>query len=224
MNKIRRIEEGNGIEFTIIIKGIKTTYELTLAERLSWKKDDKGDLVFIFISKNKKYFASSCYSGGNTGFGISNYDFQEINEDFHKEYLILTSNLDVINQIADAERNFDQNKEKEYDQKQRDKVERINNLPKCFDSIIPEFEFERTDVKYDPSHSKLIRGGYIKFKNKNNDRLFCDIKDFVTKDGKKKVKNFINAYGTYIKDKDPKEILESLLKQHTEIKNMINNA
>jgi len=223
-NIMKKIENGSGIEFTAMINGDKVTYQLTLAERKGWRANKKGDLVYIFVSTDKKFYATSIYTGGKTGFGISDYDIRKIDEDFYKEYVLLTSDLNLINQLADAEEEWEKEEKEKFDQKQKEKAERINKLPKIFDSILPEFYFERSDADYRPAYSRSIQGPYFSLNKKNDRGFYWSIDNFVTRDGKRKIKDFTKTYGEFLKNKNPKEVLEALIIQQEEIKNMIKNA
>lgn len=62
MTKIRKIQNGDGITFTIYKDGELVNFRLTLVKREnSWSKYHE----FIFISDCKKYYTNSPYSGGN---------------------------------------------------------------------------------------------------------------------------------------------------------------
>ena len=127
-----------------------------------------------------------------------------------------------VKQRQDSIRQFEIGKRP--DLAQKEKAERINKLPKIFDSILPEFYFERSDADYRPAYSRSIQGPHLSLNKKNDRGYYWSIDDFVTRDGKRKIKDFTKTYGEFLKNKNPKEVLEALIIQQEEIKNMIKNA
>lgn len=229
MNRIANIDNGCGISFTIIQDNKKVNYTLTLVEEKNWwKKDEKGKLGFIFISNCGKYYTNGVYSGGNTGFGISNYNiYQTDNEEFKENYKILTSDLTLMGQLAEAETLWDEVEREHFHKSQKARVERINKLPDSFDTVLKDFIFVRFEAEYREGYSQLIQGRDVFLKKRDNlerYRNLFTLANYKTKSGKLRIKDFTKTFADYLDGKDAREVLTTLLAQQKEIKTMIENA
>ena len=217
-----KLNIGNGFEFKVLDENLNPiTYKLTVFKRKDWS--EKHQLVFGYISKDKTRYISSTYSGGNTGFGISNYD---INQPIPEGYEIVTSDIKKIIKITEVEENKRIENKKKYDKKQRERVEKLNKLPEEVEVNHPDLKdicvFIKKKAEYNPKYGRSIQGGNYYLKQKNvNGFGFINLKQFVTRNGKLQYKKFGDYYKVF--SENPKEYLRSLLNQQKELNNLVND-
>lgn len=229
MANINTIEDGCGIELTIFINGRKEHFRLCIINRKDYFSDNKQE--FAFINDDKTKVIDNVYSGGNTGFGTNNYSFKD-----PSSWELVTDDLDEIMNIAEKYKDREKQEREAFINKQNERVDKINNLPKLFSTGIEElnkkYAFERSDADFNPVYSLQIKGGIIRLKDitksdKPASYIYLDM--FLTKDRKMQVKQFERSfeYKNFLKEFpethyiDPKLLLMNLTNKKTEIENEI---
>lgn len=213
-------ENGSGIEFVILYEGEKIRFKATLVECVNWIKGEKGKLEVIYVSEDKRYFTNEVYQGGVTKFKIHGIGNIQDKEFFELRYeAILTDDLILMQQLLDAEKQYELDQKLKYDNDQYKRVEKINELPVRYETVLPDFIFFRVKASYNPRYSKSIQGGYVVLKHKHeNENKYFTLQDYVMKNGKRRMKEFTSYFGKYIKDdQDPRDVLETLIKQNDEL-------
>jgi hypothetical protein len=222
---IRRIEEGQGVKVSLWMNDKIENFSLVvLKQKNSW--DSESIFTYAFINDDRtKYFKSSD-TNGNTGFYCNAYD---INSDFFDRYEIVTNDINEINKIAEAEEIKRKKEKLEEDNYLTEKVIRINNLPKRFNTGIPELEeilvFTRSEAIFNPLVNSKIRGANINLFKKDSHNSLIILNDYVTKDGKiltKEFTKYINwIIGNVNFEFNPKEVLIKLIERRKELVRMI---
>jgi len=228
---LNKIEEGSGVEMVLYIDGKTETFKIAVIEREGWM--GKGEYEYGFVNEDWTKYLRSPYSGGRTGFGCNPYEIRKIDEEWGKEYKIITTDLDCIQTLANAEEVKAKLAEEEAIRKDEARVKAINALPKTFEAIPElkgEFEFVRDDVDYNRQMSSRIKGGRVSLQKKDrdeNDRSFKpNPSEYVARDGKLLVKKFAKdvewLFGKEIAFANrPKDLLEKLIAREKEVKNLI---
>jgi hypothetical protein len=118
----------------------------------------------------------------------------------------------------------------DYDQRQREKAERINRLPEKFPMDIGEdrveFYVERSEAAYRASYSGGIQYGVGLFCKVFSSGSKVDIweNDIKNKEGKLKKKHFIDHYGHLFKKTNPLDAMPKLLAKLREVRELCKNA
>jgi len=229
MANINTIEDGCGIELTIFINGRKEHFRLCIINRKDYFSDNKQE--FAFINDDKTKVIDSVYSGGNTGFGTNNYSFRD-----PSSWELVTDDLDEIMNIAFLKKMKEKEDREKFICKQKEQVDKINNLPKLFSTGIEElnkkYAFERSDADFNPVYSSQIKGGIIRLKDitkSDKPASYIYLDQFLTRDRKMMVKQFAKSFicNDLLKEFpevfkiDPKELLMQLVNKQTELKNEI---
>lgn len=228
--KIDKIGDFCGVGFTTLVNGKIVKFNLVLAEcdKLWAKYEGEQSLEFIFLSENERFYVESVYSGGVTGFGFNNYSVKTIEDESFKKYRILTSNITVINQIAEAEEEWCELQVEKEDEEKKAKAERINALPTVFESGLPGLVFVRGKASYDRKFSYNIKGSNITLKRTElNDNYFYTLGGYKRKDGSLLVKDFHKSFYDLIGDvskKEVKQIMINISNRQNEVKELIKNA
>ena len=213
---LQKLEEGSGTKFSVLVNGKEVEFKLAILEAESFFQSKS--LGYGFVSENGLY-SSSCYSGGTTGFGVS--DLRPL--DPNKK--VITMDLTEMNRIAEAEINIENNKRKEEEQEMQRKVVRINQLPTSFESIpeLKEFTFLRSEASYNPRNSRNIQGGRFELTNKSK-KVTIWLEKYVATDGKLQAKKFESETRYYFatgENFQPKEALTALLERKKELNEMV---
>jgi len=226
MNGIAKIKEGCGVGFSIMVNDGKIEdFKLHLITKYNIFRE-KYEYAFIYINKNQTFcIDANLYSGGNTGFGLSNnlINFQEFQ--MQEKAVIVTNNIEEINKIAEQEEQRIKAERKAFIEKQTERTNKINELPISFstgiDCVDEHYEFCRGKAFYNHFQSSSIKGGFIHLHKKGFDRFcYIDLKDFITKDKRIKAKDFVSSLGIEIKT-DPKKLFRDLKARQEEIEKQI---
>jgi len=226
---LNKIEEGSGIKMTLLVNGNPEVFNLAVLRREGWK-DENYEYGFVNESWTK-YFRNP-YSGGRTGFGCNVYDIKEITDDFKKEYKIITTDLDCITALANADEVKAKLDEEEFTQNQEAKVKAINALPKTFSPMVDAeldslFEFVRSDAEYKRHYSSSVKGGSIQLRKIGEEKTIW-LDNYTTKDGKLRIKNFAGnmkrLFGEMTLRFEPKTLLSKLIERQKELTQMVKMA
>lgn len=183
------MKNGSGVAATLWIDGELVTFKLALVidKDYGWASKDPK---FAFVNEElKKIVDGSFYSGGETGFGRDTYEIKDLNE----RWEIVSTDLNyIINYQKEEEERREREKEK-YKIKQAERVEKINALPEK--EVIYEtgaygglkVYVKRGIANYNPEYSSKIHFSYYMATEKID---WFDINDYITRDGKIKVKQF----------------------------------
>ena len=227
MLKVRKIQNGDGINFTIIHNYKPVNFKVTLVERNFLTKVYE----FIFISECGKYWTYSAYSGGNTGFGIDLYSICETSGERFQDYKIISDDIEEINEIVAELTLKDEKKREEQLKELYEKTDRINKLPNTFETPFKGLVFIRDEAEFNPVQSSYIRGGKIYLKRVNEKYFNIEgLRYYTTRNGGRKLKMFEQAYGEILSNngyKTRKEIsnaFDILLKQNKELEQMVKDA
>ncbi len=120
---IRKLEDGNGISFKILLNGKQEEFVLALLFKQDYFSEKYNRYEYGFVNSDKTLYISTLYSGGNTGFGYHLNEIKSFNvlsPEGEQKIKFITSDLDEMNRIAEEE-NI---KEKEEYQKN---IENIDN-------------------------------------------------------------------------------------------------
>jgi hypothetical protein len=230
---INKFEEGSGVAMVIYIDGKFETFKLSVIERKA--RRPKG-YEYGFVNEDQTKYFHGPYSGGITGFGISQYEIRKIDEEWGKEYKVITTDLDCIQALANAEEVKAKLAEEEAIRKTEARVKAINALPKTF-SVIPEldeeFEFVRSDASCLHGHGIPIKGGHIRLRKKRDEGSSFEsitnrpyLTKYISKDRKLLVKKFDGDMKWLFGEKiafanNPKDLLTKLVAREEELKNLI---
>jgi len=229
---LNKMENGSGIKMTLVIDGNAMNFNLAVMGRKSWRGE--LDYEYGFVNDDcTKYFRAP-YTGGNTGFGCNNYDIKIIDADFLESYQIITTDIDAIRALAEADEKAAKQTKEDFDNAQTEKTAKINALPKTFEIGIPiidaTFEFARSDAEYSAAYSSKVKGGGITLRKKGADddyRCYIYMDNYTTKDGKFLVKRFAgdmkHIFGDAALQFDPKDLLTVLVNRQKELTAMIRN-
>jgi len=218
---IGKLSNGYGTKAMIWIDGKEMEFKLAIMARKTW--DDQEEFEYGFITEDGLY-SRGFYSGGTTGFGISNYEVEQKIPDRSR---VVTTDLNDINEIAEREQNRANLEHEEITNSQNEKIKEINSLPK-FSLVHPELDdvvvFERSDAEFRPSHSSAIQGGTYSLKAKKYPKTIW-LNDYKTKDDKLLTKKFsadmkYNFDGAADK-MNPKDLLTLLLNKERDLNRQI---
>jgi len=217
---MNKLQIGEGVEFKVLDKDLNLiTFKLAIIARKSWSGREENQ--FGYVSENG-FYTRSTYSGGNTGFGINNYDFGSSLPD---DCRIVTTDLEEIKKIASQEEDAEKQANEDAKRKQEEKTERINQLPEEVEVNDPElakhFIFQRSLAAYNPTYSRSIQGGQYQLHRKDLRKSTVWIDEYKTKSGSLQVKQFSGHFDFV---NNPKESLKILLEQFNELKAKVRNA
>ena len=227
MNGIAKIEEGCGVGFSIMVNGGKVEeFKLHLITKYNIFRE-QNEYAFLYINKNQTFcIDANLYSGGNTGFGLSNnlINFKEFQ--MQEKAVILTNDIEEINKIAKQEEQRIKAEREAFIEKQTERTRKINELPISFstgiDCVDEHYEFCRGEAFYNHFQSSSIKGGFIHLHKKGSDRFcYIDLKDFITKSGAIKAKDFVASLGIKIRTDYPKKLFACLKARQEEIEKQI---
>lgn len=222
---LEQLKDGSGVDFTIILNGKKESFKLAVIEDKSLFRD--GCCRFAFVNEDCTKYVRSVYSGGATGFGsnkfdVADYDGTKIN--------VITTDLDEIQKMAEAEEEDRKKKQEEYKAKMLAKAQRINDLPVFFPNPVDygdKLFFTRSDASFHPERSGKIIGGTIRlvYLDARGEKADLFFERFISKDGKLMTKKFFNEVKgiIHVNETQAKWLLENLVDQHKDITNLIKN-
>jgi hypothetical protein len=182
------MRNGSGVKATLLVDGKLVDFQLALVidKRFSWSSPHHK---LIFVTEDKKKYADGFYSGGETGFGR---DANEIKDIDPKEYEILSVDLGYIAKFQQDEEERRVKEKKEYEKKQKARVEKLNALPEketIFNPFGIELYIQRDEASYNPGYSNKINFEY-RFTCASKEYRFFDPSDYFTKRGSMKLKDF----------------------------------
>lgn len=220
---IAKIEEGSGVKMVLFIDGKLENFNLSILERRMFgsKKYEYG-----FVNDDRTKYTRGSYSGGNTGFGSSH--IVPMDEDFAKDYKFITSDLECIQALANAEAVKEKLALEEEIANSEAKVIAVNKLPETFTCGMTEldgkYHFVRTKASYNRHMSRSIQGGGITFEKKTGaGSYWYDLDRYVNKIGVPNAKKFASEFG-YADAKAAKFVLQSLIARRNELRNLVRNA
>lgn len=230
---IRQIEEGTGLGFTVLLNDKQEQFRLVIIAKKNWRDDKFTDYSFGYMNQSNTLFTTSCYSGGNTGFGINpRYGNTKIDDEWIANNKLVTDNLEEIKKMAlEATQKQADDREAEIARK-TELANKINELPTTFPiglAQLDQFQFVRTEAIYRPGYSSnvYVASVHIEKRVKKNayNNTFC-LSYYMTKDRKLQVKKFTEAANYFfgvdiMKQFEPKELFLFLLGKEQEIKNKI---
>jgi len=228
---LNKIEEGSGIKMSLILNGKPEEFKLTVLGRKRWS-DDGCDYEYGFVNEDRTKYLRGPYSGGRTGFGCGTYDIKEMDEKFKKEYKFITSDLDCIEFLANADEVKAKLDEEKFNRNQEAKAKAINALPKTFSPMVDAeldsmFEFVRSNAEYNRVYSHSVKGGSINFRKIGEERTIW-LNNYKTKGEKLKVKSFDAdmawLFGDMAKRFEPKTLLTKLIDRQKALAQMVINA
>jgi len=236
MTNINLLEEGNGLGFTTVIDGDVQQFRLVIIARKNWATNDWDNYSWGYINQTNKLFTTNCYTGGNTGFGVTTSNLTKITPEWHKQNVLFSDDYEEMKSIAwDLE--LKRRRERANDIKQKElRVSKINELPSKFKigltGLDKDWQFVRTKAEYICTKSSSILGAHVFLESKrkqNNDfkkTIYLD--NYTSRDNKMLVKKFANdikwLFGNSAKNYDTKQLLTVLLLKQKEINNLIKDT
>ena len=225
---IRKLEQGSGVGFSVMIDGNVVNFKLAIFARKSW--NDTEEMEYGFISEDEILYVKSTYSGGTTGMGISDYEISRERLTIPEGYRLVTIDLNEINEIGRQKEEKATNEKKEYEDVMRAKVEKINALPEAFEVetmvLKPIIYFKRSEAYYNPRQSSRIQGGGFDIEFKDGKKRFnFSLSNYKTETGRLRTKNFASDMRHLFSDVafqlDAKETLQGLIDRQNELTNMV---
>lgn len=238
-DNLSRVKSGSGVKFQVLIDNIGVDFRLVLIAKKGWGSNKFDQYEYGWIDENEDKYIKSVYSGGSTGFCISDFGnpYDKINVDWKKLFKIITYDIEEMNVIAGKEENKHKKERLDFDKTMVSKVNTINKLPKFFktksDIMDTVCRFVRTKAVYNPRQSSRIMGGSIFLELKEDSKVWnrcCTLRldSYKTSDNKLLVKKFANEakyfFGEIMNRFDSKVMLSMLTNREREIKQIIKEA
>lgn len=199
------------------------TFQLSVLElKSTWMREDNTEYFLGYVNVIENTYTRNFYSGGATGFGISDIDRLDKLSDENQVKIITTELNEIIQMVNEA--NVQVVREREaFNKAQEEKVKRINQLPEKFD--IPGFsllQIERTKAEYRKTWSIDIQGASVYIDYKNGNPFYLN--RYTTKSGGLQIKKFVKECEDLIGDNDQKTVLQTLINEVEHVKYLIKNA
>jgi len=224
---IRKLENGSGVGFSVIVDGNVVNFKLAVFAR-KWFRDTE-EMEYGFISDDQSRYFKGTYSGGNTGMGISDHELRT-KSPIPEGYRLVTTDLNEIARLAEEFEEEARLQKEEHENEMRAKVEEINRLPEAFEVGIPALEsviyFERSEAYYAPRQSSRIQGGCFSIEFKDEKKRFNFwLSNYKTEAERLRIKGFAkdmkHLFGDVSFLLDPKETLQTLISRQNELTNMV---
>jgi len=224
---IRKLENGSGVGFSVMIDGNVVNFKLAIFAR-RWFRDTE-EMEYGFISDDQSKYFKGTYSGGNTGMGVDGSALRT-KSSIPEGYRLVTIDLNEITKLAEEFEEAARLQKEEHENEMRAKVEEINRLPEAFEVGIPVLEpiiwFKRSEAYYNPRQSSRIQGGGFDIEFKDGKKRFnFSLSNYKTETGRLRTKNFASDMRHLFSDVafqlDAKETLQGLIDRQNELTNMV---
>jgi hypothetical protein len=142
-----------------------------------------------------------------------------------ERYQLITTNFDEMKTVVAEEKLRKEQMMAKKLEEARKKVERINQLPREFDSGIPSFSFIRTEAVYAPSRALAIVGGYIFLKTTLPQFSKTTLHPYVRSNGALLTKKFEHDFREIIPENmTARDVLRKLLEKQSELNDLVRNV
>jgi hypothetical protein len=198
MKNITSLKNHCGIGVTLLIDDKEEKFRLGVFASKDW--NGKEVLEYGMVNEDQtKFIFGSLYSGGTTGFGLSDYEDMTLPEGKQ----LITTDMEVIKQMAyDADVRTEEKRDSWLESQKAKSVE-INRLPKeekllSWDSM--DFYFTRGEASFNSTYSRDIqcRTGLIMQRKGTESRKNLYFEDYFTKAGSKKIKRFLQDISYFV--------------------------
>lgn len=199
MNRITTLKEGSGIGVTLLLNGKEEKFRLGLFSSKNWS--DKEELEYGFVNEDEtKFFFGAMYSGGESGFGLSDYRYQDMKLPEGKR--LVTTDMYEIERLARKADNDAADERANWLESQAARVSEINKLPKetkLFSWKGIDFYFVRREASFNATYSRQIQC-HMELMARRADGRTMDfyISNYYSKSGALLIKNFIRDFRYFI--------------------------
>lgn len=231
---INKLENGCGLGFSIINEGQIINFKLAVFSKKRLFHKDETELVYGFISENGLY-ANGTYSGGTTGLGLSAWEIRNETFAIPEDLTFVTSDLSEIIKMAEQDEERVRKEKEDYDKKQNEAVEKINQLPKFFlvegkNEKHPDWNIfiYREDYDYNSRRSRSIIGDVRQYLTKEDDpqtrENYWDLERYYGQGGRILSKSFIKENEWFKGNQDQAyDFLVKVKSEENRIRKMIND-
>jgi hypothetical protein len=203
MNRITTLKDGSGVGVTLLINNKEEKFRLGVFASKDWS--DKEELEYGFVNEDEtKFFFGSLYSGGESGFGLSDFRYQDMKLPEGKR--LVTTDSWEIHRLAQAQDNKAAEERANWLESQAARVAEINKLPKevkLFTWKGIDFYHTRNEATFNASYSRKIQY-YTGLEARKSDgqRKQFYLSNYISKSGAVLIKNFINDFRYFVGEKN----------------------
>lgn len=183
------LQNGNGLGIIIYKDGEVKTLKRVLAKEKREYLSTSYKLVFLFIDEEERLYDYIVYSGGQTGFGISDLCLDEIKKQENIE--ILAIDPMEIDRLLKEENKLKESRMEDQKAKMFDKVKKLNTEMPQRVTINEKWNIEavKEEYFYDPKISHRILGEYS-IQRYQKDWYSCN--NYFSSNGKILLKSFMD--------------------------------
>lgn len=229
---IQKLENGSGTGFSIIKDGQIINFKLAVFSKKKWFHSDKTELVYGFVTDNGLY-AKGTYSGGVTGLGLDAWEIEKETFTLPEDLTFVTSDLSEIIKLAEQDVERVKREREEFNRKQNEAVEKINQLPKFFlvegkNEKHPDWNIfiYREDYDYKPGYSNSLQGNvrnYLSKEDNPSGEDYWNLRRYYGEGGRILSKSFIKDNDNWFKgtQDDAYDLLVKVRTEEFRIKRMV---